>query len=293
MEDSGRYVAINATLRRLEQYSTLSPFCRAFYRLIYELLGAPEMDSGKLRQVFHLFLRCECRRHQAVCRLVKDGGLDLVTIIRSGRRTHDLLERLAGLLRQMEFGAPQQERVRQLLLAECNYHLGHTSQVVSDLRRAVRLGCDHPLVHFALGYNLYAGAVQRFTRAGDRKGTVAVKDPAAFQRACRQAISAFEQGLGRDDYDGQIYWWMGLIWEILGERGAACGAFRRAMETDPDTFAEPSLEKLRLLEAQELPSRSAEEIERLSKLGPITDEELRATREKLAACDSLPWTMDD
>jgi tetratricopeptide (TPR) repeat protein len=293
MEDSGRYVAINATLRRVEQYSTLSPFCRAFYRLIYELLGAPEMDSGKLRQAFHLFLRCECRRHQAVCRLVKDGGLDLATIIRSGRRTHDLLERLAGSLRQMRFGAPQQERVCQLLLAECNYRLGHTSQVVHELRRAVRLGCDHPLVHFALGYNLYAGAVQMFTRAGDRKGTVAVKDPAAFQRACLQAISAFEQGLGRDDYDGQIYWWMGLIWEILGERHSACGAFRRAMETDPDTFAEPSLEKLRRLAAQEPPSRSAEELERLSKLGPITDEELRATREMLDACDSLPWTMDD
>ena len=35
MEDSGRYAAINATLRRLEQYVTLPPFCRAFYRLIY------------------------------------------------------------------------------------------------------------------------------------------------------------------------------------------------------------------------------------------------------------------
>ena len=96
MEDSGRYVAINATLRRLEQYSTLSPFCRAFYRLIYELLGDPEMDSAKLRQAFHVFLRCECRRHQTVCRIVKDGGLDLEKIIRSGRQTHDLLEWLAA-----------------------------------------------------------------------------------------------------------------------------------------------------------------------------------------------------
>ena len=288
MEDSGRYAAINATLRRLEQYSTLSPFCRAFYRLIYELLGDPEMDSAKLRQAFHVFLRCECRRHQVVCGLVKDGGLDLVKIIRSGRQTHDLLQWLAGLLRQMKFNAPRQERVRQLLLAECNYHLGHTSEVVHELRRAVRLGCDHPLVHFALGYNLYAGAVQKFTCAGDRKGTVAVKDPAAFQNACRQAIAAFEQGLGHDDYDGQIYWWMGLIWEILGERDFACGAFRRAMETDPENFAEPSREKLRLLEAQPLSLRSAEELERLSRLGPITDEELRTAREKLDACDTFP-----
>jgi tetratricopeptide (TPR) repeat protein len=117
---------------------------------------------------------------------------------------------------------------------------------------------------------------------------VAVKDPAAFQSACLQALSAFEQGLGQGDYDGQIYWWMGLIWEILGERHAACGAYRRAMETDPDNFAELSREKLRLLEAQPLSLRSAEEVERLSRLGPITDEELRATREMLAACDSFP-----
>ena len=130
MEDSGRYVAINATLRRLEQYSTLSPFCRAFYRLIYELLGDPEMDSAKLRQAFHVFLRCECRRHQTVCRIVRDGNLDLEKIIRSGRQTHDLLEWLTRSLRQMNCGAPQQETVRQLLLAECDYHLGHTTEVV-------------------------------------------------------------------------------------------------------------------------------------------------------------------
>jgi tetratricopeptide (TPR) repeat protein len=288
MEDSGRYVAINATLRRLEQYSTLSPFCRAFYRLLYKMLGEPEVDAGKLRQAFHVFLRCECRRHQTVCRIVRDGNLDLLKIIRSGRRTHDLLELLAGSLRQMRFAAPQEESVRQLLLAECNYHLGRTGEVVRELRRAVRLGCDHPLVHFALGYNLYAGGVQKFTRAGDRKGTVAVKDPPAFQNACREAIAAFGQGLGHDDYDGQIYWWMGLIWEILGERLPACGAFRRAMESDPDNFAEPSLEKLRLLEAQPLPLRSAEEVARLSKLGPITDEELSATHKMLDACDAFP-----
>ena len=96
MEDSGRYAAINATLRRLEQYSTLiAVLPGSFYRLIYELLGDPEMDSAKLRQAFHVFLRCECRRHQTVCRIVKDGGLDLGKIIRSGRRTHDLLEWLA------------------------------------------------------------------------------------------------------------------------------------------------------------------------------------------------------
>ncbi len=288
MGDSDRYLAINATLRRLEQYSTLSPFCRAFYRLIYELLGEPERDSDKLRQAFHVFLRCECRRHQTVCRIVKDGGLDLEKIIRSGRRTHDLLNRLAGALRQMSFDEPRQDTVRQLLLAECNYHLGNTSQVVNELRRAVRLGCDHPLVHFALGYNLYAGAVQKFTRAGDQRGTIAVKDPAAFENACRQAITAFERGLGHEDYDAQIYWWMGLIWEILGERDTACGAFRRAMETDPDNFTDRTREKLRLLEAQPLPLRSAEELERLSSLGPITEEELRATRKMLDACDSFP-----
>jgi tetratricopeptide (TPR) repeat protein len=289
MEAPGRYDAINATLRRLEQYSTLSPFCRAFYRLIYERLGEPQMmGSGKLRQAFHVFLRCECRRHQTVCRIVRDGGLDLERIVRSGRRTHDLLERLAAALRQMKCDAPKRETVRQLLLAECNYHLGHTSQVVQELRRAVRLGCDHPLVHFALGYNLYTGAVEKFTRAGDRRGTLIVKDPAAFQNACLQAIAAFEQGLGHEDYDGQLYWWIGLIWEALGERHSACGAFRRAMETDAEHFTERTREKLRLLEAQPLPLRSDEEMMRLAMLGPITDEELCITRKMLEADDTFP-----
>ena len=70
----------------------------------------------------------------------------------------------------MEVAAAGQELVRELLLAECNYHLGRTEEVVRELRRAVRIGCDHPLVHFALGYNLYAGAVQQFTRAGAARG---------------------------------------------------------------------------------------------------------------------------
>jgi hypothetical protein len=65
------------------------------------------------------------------------------------------------------------------------------------------------------------------------------------------------------------------------------------MEADPDHFTELSLEKLRLLEARPLPLRSPEETGRLARLGPITDEELRATRRMLDACDTFPSRFSD
>lgn len=292
MNDSCRRQATQAVMRRLAQYSTLSPFCRVFYRLIYELLGDPKLDSRKLEQAFHLFLRCECRRHQAVRRIVQNGKVDLLQITRAGRRTRDILQRLAGSLERMELPGREQRMVRELLLAECNYHLGRTEEVVSELRRALGMGCNHPLVHFALGYNLYAGAVERFTRLSARKGELAVRDPVAFRSACREAIAAFERGLADETFDAQIHWWVGLIWEILGDRSSACSAFRRAMETDPDNFLEQTLEKLRESHGSVLPSRSPEEIARLAKFGAITEEDIRRAREQLDG-DAFPSTFLD
>ena len=283
-----RHEATNMILRRLEQYPTLSPFCRMFYRFLYDLMGEPSVESEKLEQAFHLFLRCECRRHQAVGRVIHHGHVNLMEILRIGRTAHDVLERLRQALQHMELTHPPEVIIRELLSAECSYHLGRAQDVVESLQRAVSLGCHHPLVHFALGYNTYVSAMQRFTRAGDRKGEIVAHDPAAFQGACREAIRAFQGGLGDSTFDGQIHWWIGLIWEMLGERSSARLAFKSAMDADPENFSCQVEEKLQRLEKGGAVSRRPAERERLARLTPITDEDIAEAREFLEAWDSFP-----
>lgn len=284
--DIERHEAILETLRRLEQYPTLSPFCRLFYRFIYDLSGEPQVETQKLEQAFHLFLRCEIRRHAAVTRIMNAGKLDLLQIVRAGRDAHRILERLRACLERMELAGRQEQMIRELILTETNYHLGRTEEVVRSLRRAIALGSAHALVHFALGYNLYVLAMQRFTQPGARKGQVIAREPAQFEKAIREAITAFEGGLGGQGYDAQIYWWVGILWEILGERPEARAAFKNAMQADPENFTTQTIEKLRGMDDSTPIQRSAREVERLARLEPISEEEIREARAFLEGCES-------
>jgi hypothetical protein len=270
----------------LERYPTISPFSRLFYRLILDLLE--EAASSRLTQAFLLFIRCESRRHDAVSRVVRRGKIDLMEVITVGRKSYAVLDILRRRIEAMEVTSPTELIARELILAECNYHLGRTVEVVERLRKAVRMGTAHPLVHFALGYNLYVSAMQNHTRTGRKKGEVIAKDPVAFVDACQDAIAAFRAGLGDQSFDAQIYWWIGLIHEMLGERGDARTAYRSAMETDPEHFTDQTMAKLDNLRGGR-PQRSSREAKRLDKLGPIGDDDVAAARAFLDACDGFPF----
>ena len=284
---SGRE-AIHATLRRLEQFSTLSPFCRLYYRLIYDWLGAAGLDAGKLNRGLHLLLRCECRRHQAVAHIVQHGKLDVLEIVRIGRAVHAVLDRLSRAIERMELAGRDEAMIRELLLAESRYHLGHTEQVIEAFRRAIRLGCRHPLVHFALGYNLYCSAMQRYARGDRRKHEIAPEDRAAFEETCREAVGAFQQGLGDVRFDAQMLWWIGTLSELIGDWPGARRSFAKAARVDPENFGGRVAEKLRALMQASVVTRSPDERQRLSGLGPISGEEITEARETLAATDSFP-----
>jgi tetratricopeptide (TPR) repeat protein len=283
---------VRAALRRLEQYCTLSPFSRLFYRLIYDLLRSGEGDAVKLGQAFHVFLRCECRRHDTALRMVRDGRLDPLDIVRLSRLAHDRMGSLRMAIEATEVSAARDRFVRELLLAECEYLLGRTEEVVMRLQRALGAGGRHPLVHFALGYNMYALAVQRFTRAGPNKGEVVATDPEAFQQACRDAIDAFEGGLGDPVYDAQIHWWIGMLWEMLGEKDQAVRHYRSAMAIDP-SFVPQAMQKLRCFGVIGAVERTLEEAERLGRLGPITDAEMACAHERLSGTGPLPWLFGE
>ena len=275
------------SLRRIEQYATVSPFCKRFYRAIHNWLGEPGLDARKLDHAFHLFLRCESQRHQAVGCIVRKGALDLIEIMRVGRTACKSLSRICRALERTEPAGPREAMIRELIMAECAYHLGRTEAVVRSLRRAIRLGCDHSLVHFALGYNLYHSALERFTCADKYSGHIRTSNSQAFENACRQAIGAFECGLQDAEFDAHICWWIGLISEILEDRAGAYRAYVHAMNVDPDNFASMVAAKLRNLDPS-LIIRSPVERERLLRLPPITDDEVNQARELLADLNTFP-----
>ena len=299
------HTAVHAALRRLEQYSTLSPFARLFYRLVYEQLDSLGMEMLRLEKAFHLILRCECRKHQAVARVVHHGKLDVLKVVRIGRAMRGTLRRLCRAIEVMETDGYNEAVIRELLLVTCHYHLGNTDKVICGLRRVIEMGCHHALVHFALGYHLYCSAFQRFTRLwhaqallerGTWHGEIAAEDRIGFESTCVDAMDAFKQGLCGSKFDAQLLWWIGTISEVVGDRAGARRAFIKAAHADPEGFATLVEKKLldhcatlkQSLGVPHAAMRSPAEQARLSKLAPITDAEIGKAREFLAETNLFP-----
>jgi len=273
---------VDRTLRRLESYRTVSPFSRMFYRLIYEWLPPSGGEGPDLRRAFQLFLRNEVRRHNAVMQMIRQGQLDIKAILRVSNTTRRTLRWVHRILSRMRIEGRQEQMVRELLVAECCFHLGRTRDVLDALHRAVTLGGRHPLVFFALGYNTYSEAVERFTVRGPGKGRIVVQDAEAFERMSQEAMALFREGLGHDSFDAQIHWWIGQISESLGDVPSAETSYRLAMETDPENFSTTVMNKLKEISARRGRLRSPEEAARLSKLPPITDEDFLEARRELS-----------
>jgi len=212
---------VDRTLRRLESYRTVSPFSRMFYRLIYEWLPPSGGEGPDLRRAFQLFLRNEVRRHNAVMQMIRQGQLDIKAILRVSNTTRRTLRWVHRILSRMRIEGRQEQMVRELLVAECCF---------------VTLGGRHPLVFFALGYNTYSEAVERFTVRGPGKGRIVVQDAEAFERMSQEAMALFREGLGHDSFDAQIHWWIGQISESLRatREAALAGRGRAAQQTAAD-----------------------------------------------------------
>ena len=149
---------------------------------------------------------------------MNQGNLDVLAVVRVGRAVHDVFLRLCHALEAMEFDGHDEQMLRELISAQCRYHLGHTEHVIRSLRKALDLGCEHALVYFATGYNLYYSALQQFSQTGGKGVRIAAEDRAGFKSVCSEALEMFEAGLGDPRFDGQIYWWIGTISEATGDR---------------------------------------------------------------------------
>jgi tetratricopeptide (TPR) repeat protein len=275
-----------ALIERLEELAsleTVSPFSVAFYRLILRLLDEASREEAE-RLACAALLDVELRYHRELKRLTDESQVSFDDLRSTGEKHRIGLESVQEFARRIGGASGQVAAAAQLVLAECGYHLRRTEQVIAALERAGQLGVDDPLVHFALGYNRYALALESCTGPGEKEGELAVRDPLSFQVQCLRAVGAFEDGLTGDELDAQLYWWIGTVLEAAGLTDAAQDAYDRSAAL----FAE----------TEERPGAAEASVAGVAGPAPaITEEEVRLAGEllkgKFAPSDILGREFDD
>jgi tetratricopeptide (TPR) repeat protein len=219
--------AISNRLEELGHLETVSPFSRAFYGLIADLLtqASPE---GNVRLPFVGLLEVELRYHRELEEMAEREAVSIEDLRSVGEKYCIGLESVREFSTRLTEGEGLAAAVRHLVLAECNYHLHRTEAVVAALERAVQLGIRQPLTQFALGYNRYLLALEAYTEPGEKEGERLVRDPLSFQVQCLQAAGAFEEGLTGRELDAELYWWIGNVLEAAGLTEAAQDAYDKS-----------------------------------------------------------------
>lgn len=221
--DRDRMHEIQDKLQQLSQWETVSTFSQAFYQLIADRLADQGAAGAGLRLAFVDFLAVEVNYHRQVAALAaKDVMLagDLQSL--SDKRRLNL-EVMAEMVAITPAPGSQLQALSHLILAECQYHQRNIGPVVEHLQRAIEYDGGHPLVHFALGYNIYALAVQDCTvmQVSGGDSALTVTDDITFTRRCLTALRALEASLSGTDFDSQVYWWMGHVLDSAGMTEAA------------------------------------------------------------------------
>ncbi len=276
-------------LEQLSDHETTSSFAVAYYELIADYLAGDGRGSQGLRLRFLEFLEVVERYHRALEVFATEDQVTLGNV-RSSAQKRDiglrvLLEQLA-----MDETTGAAEIGRLLLSAECYSQLAAVDRVVERLEAALEVGAEHPLVQFALGYNRYELATQAFTRFSPESGRREIDDEDRFRLTCLSAVSAFQDGLTGEAFDGHIHWWIGNVLQAAGFEDAAQASFERAAEI----LAEPGaygLDKqaeagLGLVWEADLDPGAWDDT------GPITEDEVRQVRALLRRSYSASDVMN-
>ncbi|MGE5531097.1 MAG: hypothetical protein ACM3VW_03130 [Bacteroidota bacterium] len=219
--------AIRQRLEELGAYPTLAPFSRSFYGFVAELVNAISGQSG-VRLALAGLLDVELRHHREMARLADRSVLALSDLQELSERHRIGLATVLELAEKVPAVEVVPAAARQLILAQCYYHLRHMDEVVEALEEVVALGVHQPLVQFALGYSRYVVALESCARESDLAGQARVPDQLAFQMRCLRAVGALEDGLSGGEFDIQLYWWMGVILEAAGLTEAAQHAYDKS-----------------------------------------------------------------
>ena len=219
--------AINQRLLELDTLDTFSEFSRAFCRLIAHVVALAG-STRPLRLGLMGLLDIELRYHRSLQGLAQREEVSFADLQAASERRQVGLRAVRQYALGLELDDGLQDAARELLLAECGYHLRRTAEVVGSLERVLELGVGQPLVHLALGYNRYLLALETCTEPAGDESELTVRDPGSFRVQCLQAVSALEEGLEGAELDGQLYWWMATILQGCGLTEAAQDAYDKS-----------------------------------------------------------------
>ncbi|MFW6157162.1 MAG: hypothetical protein ACOC7J_07565 [Armatimonadota bacterium] len=260
------------SLDRLSEYETVSAFAVAYYDLIAAYLSGDSREARGLRLRLGEFLEVLEGYHRALEVFTLENQVTLGNV-RSAAEKRDIALRV--LLQQLtvDTAGGDLQIGRLLLSAECCYQLGLVDRVIERLERAVRTGADHPLVHFALGYNRYELATQAFTRYDSDSGDRVVDDEDRFRLACLSAVSALQDGLTGSGFDARLHWWIGNILQAAGFAEAARASLDKSAEIERriEVFCETEDGRL----ASVLENEPDYGYDLINRTDPITEDEVR------------------
>ena len=249
--------AIMRRLKALTQLETCSPFTRSFFSLIGSLL-VQSRESAEVGGVLCDYLDLELWYYHQVGGAQDPEGPSPSSLRSLNEKRRISLQAFAEQLERLAQYEGLIGAARHLLLAECYYHLDRREEVITELRAAVDLGCDRPIVCFALGYNLFHLAIERYTSYLPGLDGYIITDRSAFVEECEKAMRAFSRGFADSSFDAQIHWWIGTTLESMGRREDAAVSYRRSERSDPLNFRAPVARKLQLLGQGEGPPKTLE-----------------------------------
>ncbi len=208
-------------LDELRTSDTMSAFSHAFYELIAARLATAGSGAASVLLAFTDFLAVELNYHRHLSALAARERTLVSDLESLGEKRIVNLQAIAETIAAGPATDRDARGLQHLILAECHYHQRRSAAVISHLRMALDCGIDHYLLHFALGYNIYAFAVEQFAVPSSDGTEVVITDEEAFLRNCLVALSVLETSFSGTDFDTEVCWWMGHIFDSAGMADAA------------------------------------------------------------------------
>lgn len=297
MEWTERLTQIRNDLERLARFPTVHEILIRYLQVAYEHLENCQPYCTALLTAFEAVLSYELWHHKAMTKLAGSQELQMRYLVPLGVEMRTALLKLVQKLERIPAYSPDEIVVRELLKAHCYYQLGELEATINCLEEAIKHGATHPLIYFVLGYNRHRFALTEYARWEPVGQQLVVTDKDAFEKLLRQALEDFRNGLsysGREPMDARLHFWMGMVYEMLGERDEAIDSYQRAREIDPETYGEEVQQRLRHLQAAEKspslrqpPPPPAELQEERTPIKPISETELESFRKVLSEIETV------
>jgi hypothetical protein len=229
-ELAGSMGEIDQQLAELREMATVSEVSALVHEFVAGRLAEEPEHGARLRGVFRMHLWRELRFHRSLGNFLVSGDVTYGSVVSlADKRRVSLRETLEALGDGAgDSGAGQ--ALGWLLRAECQRGLGDLEASSEALRKALAAGVDDPVVHFALGSDLFGLAQE--TRAGEGlsegEGEERVREGWPYREALLAAVSAYEAGLSGGPLDARLYHAMSVCLEYAGFASAAEDARRQA-----------------------------------------------------------------